>query len=165
MLIGADPAYARMLGSAAGELSGTAPAEVLPADELGLRRRSAVALLAALALAAAGCGSGDPAPDPAAAVRAAATTYVQALLDGRWADACARMTPAARAAVAADGRSCARALRAAALPRAELATAKRLIPGAPVRIEGERATLGPVGDLPRPLRFARGPGGGWLAAA
>jgi hypothetical protein len=112
----------------------------------------------------AGCGGDPQPPAPETAVRAAAAAYVDALRDGRWADACGRMTVAARAAVAAGERSCAAALGAGgALPRETLDTVARLLDGAPVRITGARAALGPIGDLPEPLRFARRDGR-WLLA-
>ena len=124
-------------------------------------RRAAPALLLALL---AGCGGDPPAPTPESAVRAAARVYVDALRDGRWADACGRMTAAARAAVAESGASCAGALAAGgALPRATLDTVARQLDGAPVRITADRAALGPIGDLPEPLRFARRDGR-WLLA-
>ena len=126
-------------------------------------RRPAAALLAVAALGA-GCGGGDPPPDPAAAVRTAATAFVDALRAERWDEACARMTAAARAAVAEERGACARALRAgAALPRADLDTVARQLAGAPVRFAGATARLGPLGDLPEPLRFARRDGR-WLVA-
>jgi hypothetical protein len=115
-------------------------------------------LVTALALQAlvAGCGGDDPPPDPADAVRAAATAFVGALREERWDAACAAMTAAARTAVADDAGACAAALRdGAALPREDLDTVARQLAGAPVRIEGGRATLGPVGDLPEPLRLER----------
>ena len=42
-----------------------------------------------------------------------------------------------------------------ALPRDALGTVARLLPGAPVAVDGRRATVGPVGDLPAPLRLVR----------
>jgi hypothetical protein len=120
----------------------------------------------ALALAA-GCGGDEPAPDPADAVRGAAAAYIDALRGERWADACGRMTAAGRAAVAegADGAAtCAAALAAGgALPRETLDTVTRQLAGAPVRISGRTARLGPVGDLPYLLRFERR-AGRWLVA-
>jgi hypothetical protein len=109
----------------------------------------------------AGCGGDPEPPAPEDAVRAAATGYVDALRDGRWADACGRMTAAGRAAVAEGRRGCERALRDVTLPRDALDTVARQVAGAPVRLSGARATLGPVGDLPEPLRFARD-GDRWL---
>jgi hypothetical protein len=117
-----------------------------------------------LALSA-GCGDDEPPPDPVDAVRAAATGYVDALRGERWAEACDRMTRAARAAVAEGGGSCAAALRAGgSLPRELLDTVARQLAGAPVRISETGATLGPVGDLPEPLRFERRDGR-WLLGA
>jgi hypothetical protein len=117
-----------------------------------------------LPLAAAGCGGDPQPPDPAAAVRGAATAFVDALRGGRWTEACDRMTAAAQAAVAEDGGSCAGALRGgSALPRDALDTVARQLPGARVRISDARATIGPLGDLPEPLRFERR-AGHWLLA-
>ena len=108
-----------------------------------------------LALAA-GCGGDERPPDPADAVRAAAAAFVDALRDARWADACDRMTRAARTTVAEGAGSCAGALRAGgALPREDLDTVARQLAGARVRFSDAGATLGPVGDLPQPLRFER----------
>jgi hypothetical protein len=120
--------------------------------------------IAALLALVAGCGGDQKPPDPDDAVRAAATAYVDALRGGRWAEACGRMSGAARAAVAEAGGSCAGALRGGgALPRATLDTVARQLAGAPVRISKAGAALGPVGDLPEPLRFERR-GGRWLLA-
>jgi hypothetical protein len=120
-----------------------------------VRRIVALTALVVQALAT-GCGGDDAPPDPADAVRAAATAFVDSLRGERWEDACARMTNAARAAVAEEGGACARALRAgAALPPEDLDTVARQLAGAPVRVTGAEATLGPVGDLPEPLRFER----------
>lgn len=125
-------------------------------------RRSLVLPPLLIALLTAGCGGGPDPPDPEAEVRAAAAAYVDALRDGRWAEACDRLTPSGRAAVAEGRRDCERALRAgAALPREALDTVARQVAGAPVRLEGARATLGPVGDLPDPLRLERD-GRRWL---
>jgi hypothetical protein len=113
---------------------------------------------------AAGCGDDERPPDPADAVRAAASAYLDALRGARWAEACDRMSPAARAAVAEGGGSCAGVLGGGgALPRDTLDSVARQLAGAPVRVSGARATLGPVGDLPEPLRFARRDGR-WLLA-
>jgi hypothetical protein len=123
-----------------------------------------VRALALVLLALAGCGGDEPAPEPEDEVRAAATAYVDALRDARWADACARMTAAARAAVTDDGASCDEALGGgAALPGETLDTVARQLAGASVRVAGTSATLGPVGDLPEPLRFERREGR-WLVA-
>ena len=74
------------------------------------------------------------------------------------------MTAAARAAVAEDGGSCAGALGAgAALSRATLDTIARQVAGAPVRLSRASAMLGPLGDLPEPLRLKRSEGR-WLVA-
>ncbi|MDX6722445.1 MAG: hypothetical protein QOD73_849 [Solirubrobacteraceae bacterium] len=118
------------------------------------------------ALTIAGCGGGDrPAPAPADAVRAGAAAYLRALEDGRWDRACARMTGAARREIAdAAGASCPRALAGgAALPRDQVATARREVPGADVRIDGATASIGPLGGLPAPLRLQR-VGGRWLVS-
>jgi hypothetical protein len=97
-------------------------------------------------------------------VRAAARSYVDALRQRDWDQACARMTPRARAAVAEGAGSCARALaHSGALPRATLDTVARQLSGAGVRVTGARASLGPVADLPDPLRFERR-NGRWLVA-
>jgi len=128
-----------------------------------VRRRLPPPLLAACAVLAA-CGGEDPPPDPADAVRRAAEDFVGALRAERWDDACARMTAGARAAVA-DGRSgCASALaRGGALPPDALGTVARLLPGAAVAVDGARARVGPVGDLPAPLRLVRRDGR-WLVS-
>jgi len=128
-----------------------------------VRRAFAVIGLGLLILAT-GCDGEERAPDPADEVRAAATAYVDSLRAERWADACERMTQAARAAVA-DGRgTCRRRLRAGgALPRELLDTVARQVAGAPVRIADRTAVLGPLGDLPEPLRFTR-EAGRWLLA-
>jgi hypothetical protein len=121
-----------------------------------------IALVVLLPIAA--CGGDDPPPDPADAVRTAASAFVDALRGERWDEACGQMTAQAQAAVAEAGGRCAAALRAgAALPRDDLDTVARQLAGAPVRITGERAQLGPVGDLPEPLRFMRR-GDRWLVA-
>jgi hypothetical protein len=112
----------------------------------------------------AGCGGDERAPDPADGVRAAATAYVDALRGERWAVACDRMTPAGREAVAEGGGSCVAALRAGgALPPEVLGVVSRQLAGAQVRISDAGATLGPVGDLPEPMRFVRRDGR-WLVA-
>ena len=127
-----------------------------------MRVRVVLPLLACAALAA--CGGDDPPPDPADEVRAAAIAYVGALRAERWGDACARMTAGARAAVAEGGGSCARALAAGgALPDDVLGTVARLLPGAEVAVDAGTARVGPVGDLPAPLRLARRDGR-WLVA-
>jgi hypothetical protein len=123
-------------------------------------------IAAAVALAAlTGCGGDDVGEDdPAEAVRGAAAGFVDALRGERWEEACERMTTAARAAVGDRPAACAEAPRAgAALPRDDLDTVARQLAGAHVRISGARARLGPVGDLPVPLRFRR-EDGRWLLA-
>jgi hypothetical protein len=120
-----------------------------------VRRLIAVLGLGLLVLLV-GCGGEERPPDPADEVRAAAAAYVDSLRGERWAEACDRMTPAARAAVAEGSRSCRRALAAGgSLPREALDTVARQLAGAPVRISAAAAVLGPVGDLPGPLRFER----------
>jgi hypothetical protein len=112
----------------------------------------------------AACGGQERPPDPRDAVRRAATEYVRALREQRWDDACERMTKAAQRAVAAERRSCAGALAdGGALAPDTLAVVARQLPGARVRIAGAAATLGPVGDLPEPLRFEHR-GSRWLVA-
>ena len=131
-----------------------------------LPRALVAALLTLAAPAAAGCGSDEQAPGPDKAVRRSAGQYLDALIGGRWADACRRMTPDARAVVGEErgGAGCEAALSAGeALPAEVLAGARREIAGAPVRIAGPRAELGPVADLPVPLRFERRDGR-WLVA-
>jgi hypothetical protein len=120
-------------------------------------RRLVLMTALAVQVLAAGCGDGDgPSPDPADAVRAAASAFVDSLRAGRWEEACDRMSVEARIVVAEERGDCARALRAgAALPREELDTVARQLAGAPVRIADGSAALGPVGDLPEPLRFER----------
>lgn len=129
------------------------------------RRMRACAVLPLLACAAlAACGGDPPPPDPADDVRAAAVAYVGALRAQRWEDACARMTAGARATIAEGGGSCAGALAAGgALPADVLGTVARLLPGAAVEVEAGRATVGPVGDVPAPLRLVQRDGR-WLVA-
>lgn len=126
-------------------------------------RRSPLRWAPAFACAlVAGCGDDPRPPDPAAAVRRAAADYLAAVRDGRWEDACARMTASARAAVGETGGACADALaRGDALPDEVLGRAVRQLPGAKVAMTGSRATVGPVGALPAPLRLTRA-GGHWL---
>jgi len=122
-----------------------------------------VPLLAACAALAA-CGGDDPPPDPVVGVRAAAVAYVDALRAERWEDACARMTAGARAMVAERGGGCAGALASGgALPDDVLGMVARLLPGAAVAVDGDRATVGPVGDLPAPLRLVQRDGR-WFVA-
>jgi hypothetical protein len=119
-------------------------------------RRVVAVLGSGVLLLVAGCGGDEPPPDPADEVRAAAAAYVDSLRGERWAEACDRMTPAARTAVAEGRRSCRHALAAGgSVPREALDTVARQLPGAPVRISAADAVLGPVGDLPGPLRFER----------
>lgn len=105
------------------------------------------------------------APAPADRVRDAAAAYLHALQQGRWARACALMTPAARRAFAeAAGTRCPRALAGGAtLPAEQLATAARAVAGADVRVRGAVASIGPVAALPEPLRLRR-VDGRWLIA-
>ena len=128
-----------------------------------MRRRLLLAVLVLPGLAA-GCGGDDPPPDPADAVRETAAAFVGALRAERWADACRLMTVAARTAIAGERGRCPQAFReGAALPPSELGTIARQLPGAPVRITGVKAALGPVGDTPQPLRLERSDGR-WLIA-
>jgi hypothetical protein len=127
-------------------------------------RNALPALACAVCALLVACGDEDPAPSPEDTVRQAATAYVDALRHEHWDEACGLMTPAARAAVAEGARSCPGALRnGRALPRETLDTVARRLPGADVRVSGSRARLGPVGDLPDPLRFERRDGR-WLLA-
>jgi hypothetical protein len=127
-------------------------------------RRDLAAVGLGLLILATGCDGEERRPEPADAVRAAATAYVDSLRAERWAEACDRMTAGARAAVADGRRSCPGSLRAGgALPREVLDMVARQLAGAPVRISGRTAALGPVGDLPGPLRFKR-EAGRWLVA-
>jgi hypothetical protein len=120
----------------------------------------------AAVLAVAGCGGHERRdPAPADQVRAAASGYLRALQGAEWTQACRLMTDSARRDLAdAAGASCARALsRGAALPADQLATAGREVPGAPVRVDGTSAAIGPLGGLSRPLRLQR-VDGRWLIA-
>ena len=127
------------------------------------RRPLVAVILAAAALAA--CGDDREPPGPADDVRSAASAYVRALERAQWGRACRMMTASARADLRdAAGAPCMRALAGgAALPRSELAAAGREVAGAPVRIRRRTATIGPLGDLPRPLRLER-MGDRWLIA-
>jgi hypothetical protein len=130
----------------------------------GGRRSALLAVLAAAAIA--GCGGGaKPDEGPGGAVRQAARAYVGALRAADWRRACALMTPGARRALAEDaGAACPRALAAgAALPPDRLAAIGRQLAGARVRVRGRAATIGPLGDAGRPLRFRRA-GKRWLVA-
>jgi hypothetical protein len=75
------------------------------------------------------------------------------------------MTPAARRDLAdAAGAPCARALAAGGADGSEeLASARREIPGADVRITGTAASIGPLGTAQQSLRLRR-VGGRWLVA-
>ena len=120
--------------------------------------------LVLLAFVVPGCGEDALPPDPAAEARGAAIAYVAALRERRWDDACARMTAGARSSVADGAAGCVDALAGgAALPADALGTIARLLPGAPVAVDGDHATVGPVAGLPAPLRLARREGG-WLVA-
>jgi hypothetical protein len=113
------------------------------------------ALLAALAVA--GCGGDAGRETPADEVRDAALAYVRALQEAKWARACRLMTSAARRDVAgAAGAACPRALaRGGALAADQLASARREVAGARVRVRGRAATIGPLGAFPEPLRLER----------
>jgi hypothetical protein len=128
------------------------------------RRLPVVGLLVALALAA--CGGGDrKRATPTGQVREAAYAYLRALQQARWTRGCGMMTASARRDIEdAAGVSCARALAGgAALPADQLAAAGREVAGAPVRVRGKAATIGPLGGLPQPLRLER-VAGRWLIA-
>jgi hypothetical protein len=130
------------------------------------RRSCAAALAGVLALAIGACGGGDrPRATPADGVRAAVRAYLGALARHDFAGACRRMTPAARRDLAdAAGAPCAQALAAGSGEAAEgLASARREVPGADVRIRGTAASLGPLGPAQRALRLRR-VGGRWLVA-
>jgi hypothetical protein len=127
-------------------------------------RRASATMLAALAIA--GCGGSDrPTPTPEDGVRAAARVYLGALASRDWARACTLMTPAARRDLSdAAGAPCPRALAAGgADAAAELASARREIPGADVEIRGVAASIGPLGTAQQALRLRR-VGGRWLVA-
>jgi hypothetical protein len=91
--------------------------------------------------------------------------YLGALAAHDWAGACRLMTPAARRELAdAAGAPCAGALAAGgAEAAAELATARREVAGADVRIRGAAASVGPLGIAQQALRLRR-VGGRWLVA-
>jgi hypothetical protein len=137
----------------------------VPAPALA-RRWTAASMAAALALALGACGGSDrPVATPADGVRAAVRGYLGALARHDWAEACRRMTPAARRDLAdAAGEPCARALAAGSGGAAEeLASAGREVAGADVRIRGATATIGPLGPAQQALRLRRA-GGRWLVA-
>jgi len=130
------------------------------------RRASAAALAGTVALGLSGCGGGDHArTTPADGVRAAVRAYLGALARQDFAGACRLMTPAARRDLAdAAGAPCARALAAGSGDAAEaLASARREVAGANVRIRGAAASLGPLGPAQRALRLRR-VDGRWLVA-
>jgi hypothetical protein len=98
---------------------------------------------------------------PADGVRTAVRSYLGALSARDWSRACRLMTAEARRGLAdAAGVPCARALAAGATPE-ELASARREVAGADVRIRGTAATLGPLGTAQQSLRLRR-VGGRWL---
>ena len=75
------------------------------------------------------------------------------------------MTAAARRDLAdAAGAPCPRALAAGAAEAEELASARRELPGARVRIRGTAASIGPLGTAQQALRFER-VGARWLVAS
>jgi hypothetical protein len=117
-------------------------------------------------VALAGCGGSDrPKATPADGVRAAVRAYLGALAAHDWARACRLMTPGARSELAdtADV-PCARALAAGGAEAGdELASARREVAGADVRISGAAASLGPLGPAQQALRLRR-VGGRWLVA-
>jgi hypothetical protein len=88
-------------------------------------------------------------------VRTAVSSYLRRLEARQWAQACDLMTGRTRHELrAATGESCARAMAAGVtLPRDELAAVAREVPGARVRVDGARATVGPFEGLGRPLRL------------
>jgi hypothetical protein len=102
---------------------------------------------------------------PEDGVRAAAQGYLGALAAHDWSRACRLMTPGTRRDLAdAVGASCSRALAAGgAEAAAELASARREVAGADVRISGATAAVGPLGTAQRDLRLRR-VGGRWLVA-
>jgi hypothetical protein len=122
--------------------------------------------VAALSVALAACGGGDrPPATPADGVRTAVRAYLGALARHDFAGACRLMTPTARADLAdAAGAPCPHALAAGSgEAAAELASARREVAGADVRIRGAAASLGPLGPAQRALRLRR-VGGRWLVA-
>ena len=120
------------------------------------RARSLLAVGLAAAVAQAACGGGDEVTTPADRVRDATSAYLGALQQGRWTRACGLMTSGARRELEAARGSCAVALRGGAtLPSEQLASAGREVAGATVRIRGRTAAIGPLADLPQPLRLER----------
>lgn len=128
--------------------------------------RAAAVACAALALALSACGGGS-APrraSPAENVRAATDAYLAALAARDWGRACRLMTPGARRSLAdAAGEPCSRALAGGATSGEDLASARRAVPGAVVRIRGAAASIGPFGASQEALRLRR-VGGRWLVA-
>ena len=110
----------------------------------------------------AGCGGSDrPGATPSDGVRSAVGAYIGALSARDWSRACGLMTAAARRDLAdAAGVPCARALASGAAPE-ELASARREVAGADVRIRGAAATVGPLGTAQQSLRLRR-VGARWL---
>ena len=125
----------------------------------------AIAATLACAVLLAACGDGErEAPAPQRAVRSAASGYLDALAARDFERACRMMTAAARRALSDTVGTCPSALRDSAASAAEdVATVRREIPGADVRIRGSSATIGPFGAAQRPLRLERA-GGRWLVA-
>jgi hypothetical protein len=136
----------------------SSPARSRPVGARGAARRATAGALAAATLVA-GCGGGDGhrPPAPERAVRAAATAYLGALAAGEFPRACRMMTAAARRELAdAAGTTCAQALRAGAGQAAEdLASVRREVDGADIRVRGANATIGPFGAAQQPLRLVR----------
>jgi hypothetical protein len=128
--------------------------------------RAAAVGCAALALAVPACG-GRSTPDrttPAERVRAAAGAYLGALAAHEWSRACRLMTPGGRRDLAdAAGRPCPQALAAGASSAEDVASARREVPGAVVRIRGPAASIGPFGASQQALRLQR-VGGRWLVS-
>lgn len=131
-----------------------------------MRRAGAGALAAAFLATATGCGDDAPPPERVAEeeVRAVTGRYVDALARGDGEAACRLVTPEGRARVERDaGTACASAVTGGALPAESLAVARRQLPGARVKLDGLRATIGPLADSPAPLALER-VGGRWLVS-
>jgi hypothetical protein len=127
-------------------------------------RASAASLACVVLLAACGGDGRREEPAPQRAVRSAASGYVDALAGGDFGRACRMMTASARRALSDAAGTCASALRDGAASAAEdVATVRREVAGAEIRICGSRATIGPFGAAERPLRLER-VGGHWLVA-